>query len=212
MAIGITPNYPKLRISVFIFIFCPPLKLLSAIKVEVKCRSMGRPTGRPWLLLHWLPPHSNPVCPDRALAVCCYIFASLRTLNHPLLFCTPPTHKVSYEATYLSLQKSCTEVPSWACVILLLNWRRIESREPRDWAQSQRGSKEQSLELQFHQALYGSMEPGQLSIRLPQHATDNGMLSRQPASFFLFCLPVLQEKKRVKLAQNMLAFQYHLPC
>lgn len=85
MAIGITPNYPKLRISVFIFIFCPPLKLLSAIKVEVKCRSMGRPTGRPWLLLHWLPPHSNPVCPDRALAVCCYIFASLRTLNHPLL-------------------------------------------------------------------------------------------------------------------------------
>lgn len=163
MAIGIIPNYPKLRISIFIFIFCHPLKPLSALKCwKSNTGLMGRPTSRLWLLLHWLLPHSNPVCPARALAVCCYIFTSLRTLNHPLLLCTPPTHKVSYEATYPSLQKSHTKIPSWACVILLLNWRRLESRELRDQAQSQRGSKEQSLELQFHQPLYGSMGPGQL--------------------------------------------------
>lgn len=39
------------------------------------------------------------------------------------------------------------------------------------------------LDLQFHQALYGSMGLGQLYIKLLPCSTDDGMLNRQTACF-----------------------------
>lgn len=48
----------------------------------------------------------NPACPDRAsIASLLLHFASLRTLNHPILQCTPPTCKVPHEAAYPSQQE-----------------------------------------------------------------------------------------------------------
>lgn len=108
------------------------------------------------------PPHqeSNPVCPDRASIVSLLLqtpyrlhFAPLRTLNHPVLLCTPPTCKVPYEAAYPSQLERLHRGSLMSMCNIAAALAKDVMQAPRNRAQSQPRSKEQSFGLQFHQAL-----------------------------------------------------------